>query len=324
MSLSNTTHSDKAHTNRYSAIGALFVLLYAVMSAAKEVVVGHVVQESDPNLLVFLSFGFVIFIFNADVIFNFTSFKKGWLIFSHHRKEIFLLNLETALAWGCFFWAVKYLEPAVVSAVTIGISPFFSLWLGVERDTGNNIKIRVFFSSITALLLLAATYLGLSAVGGIQLKALCIGALLCGLGGAAIALVTSRARLLYQKGYNAFDLMRTRFIVLVFVSGFYCLMVGGFDGASRTVTLAGAISVFGIAIPLLALQKGLERCAATTALLIIACAPGFTWLFQLFDSRLHYSSSTVIAIGALFLIACWSIASEHKQKKLGVYSHGQD
>nr|WP_241391679.1 hypothetical protein [Yersinia frederiksenii]ULG19789.1 hypothetical protein 49p1_00071 [Yersinia frederiksenii] len=313
MSLSERRNSGETLANRYSAIGAIFILLYSVMSAAKEVAIGHVVQNIDPNLLVFLSFGFVILIFNADVIWNFPSFAKGWQIFFNNFREIALLNLETALAWGCFFWAVRYLEPAVVSAVTVGISPFFSQLFGIERDNNRNVVIRVFFSSITSLFLLIATYLGFSAMGEVSLGTFLVGTLLCGLGGAAIALVTSRSRRLYKRGYNPFDLMRTRFVLLVCISGLATFIFDEFGAEPRTFSLAGIIAIFGISIPLLSLQKGLERCGSTTALLIISCAPGFTWLFQLFDPRLHYSTSTVVAIGALFLIACWSIVSEQKQ-----------
>lgn len=315
MSLNESKHDGKTLARRYSATGALLVLLYSVMSAAKEVVIGHVVQDTDPNLLVFLSFGIVILIFNADIIFNFSSFAKGWLIFSKSFRLITLLNLETALAWGCFFWAVRYLEPAVVSAVTVGISPLFSQLLGIEHDTNRNVKIRVFFSSLTTFFLLSSTYLGFSAIGGINFGAFWLGAFLCGLGGASIALVTSRSRRLYKEGYSAFDLMRTRFVLLVCISGLSAFFSGELGAVPHTFTLAGIIAVLGIAIPIFSLQKGLERCSSTTALLIITCAPGFTWLFQLFDSRLHYSTSTVAAIGLLFLIACWSIASEQRQAR---------
>jgi len=313
MLLNDSKQVSETLARRYSSTGAIFVLIYSVMSAAKEVVIGHVVQDTDPNLLVFLSFGLVTLIFNADIIFNFRSFRKGWSIFSKSFREIALLNLETALAWGCFFWAVRYLEPAVVSAVTVGISPLCSQLLGIECDNNRNVKIRVFFSALTAFFLLSSTYLGVSAIGDINSSAFWTGALLCGLGGAAIALVTSRSRRLYKHGYNAFDLMRTRFVLLVCLSGISAFMSGDLTPGSGTFILAGIIAVLGIAVPIFALQKGLERCGSTTVLLIIACAPGFTWLFQLFDSRLHYSVSTVVAICSLFLIACWNVVSEQRQ-----------
>ncbi|CAI2534988.1 EamA-like transporter family [Serratia ficaria] len=315
MSLSERRTPGETLTNRYSSIGAIFVLIYSVMSAAKEVTVGHVVQDIEPNLLVFLSFGFVILIFNIDVFFNFSSFVKGWQIIYKNLRDIALLNLETALAWGCFFWAVRYLEPAVVSAVTVGISPLFSQLFGIERDNNRNVANRVFLSSIISLFLLITTYFGFSAMGDVNLSTFLIGSLLCGLGGAAISLVTSRSRKLYKNGYNSFDLMRTRFVLLVIISGLATLSLHKFDVDSRTFSIAGIIAIFGIAIPIFSLQKGLEKCGSTTALLIISCAPGFTWFFQLFDPRLHYSASTVVAIVGLFLVACWSIVSEQKQAK---------
>ena len=315
MSLSERKHSGDILVTRYSSIGALFILFYSVMSAVKEVVVGHVVQNIDPNFLVFVSFGFVLLIFNTDVIYNFRSFKNGWSIFAKGLRQIILLNVETALAWGCFFWAVRYLEPAVVSAIMVGISPLFSLLLGTERDNDRNLKIRVFCSSLATLFLLLSTYLGFSAVGGISLSSFFTGTILCGFGGASIALVTSRSRRLYQEGYTAFNLMRTRFLLIVLISSASFFIHSDFKAEFHSFTLGGVIGLFGISIPVFALQKGLERCSSTIALLIIACGPAFTWVFQLFDNRLHYSASTIVAIAALFFIACWNILSEQMNAK---------
>lgn len=297
---------------RYSALGALFILGYCVLSAAKEVLIGHAVQDIDPNALVFVSFGLALLLFNAGAATDFRSYAARWRSYGGRRADLALLNVETAIAWGCFFWAVRHLEPAVVSAVTVGLSPFFAQAVGLEKEAGGAIAAKAALSAAVSLALLAATFLGFSAVGAVDPAGFAAGALLCALGAFAIARVTSRARRLYRAGYGAFDLMRTRFFVLVGASGLACLWSGGVEVDGRILATAGIIAIFGVAAPLLALQKGLERCSATVTLLIVASAPGFTWLFQLLDPRLDYSLATIAAIAALFAIAVWSVAGEER------------
>ena len=310
MSSEPLTTNGARTPSHYSAVGAFLVLCYSVLSAAKEVVIGHTVQNVNPNVLVFLSFGFTLIIFNADAATNFRLFARRWRFYADRRTDLLLLNVETGLAWGCFFWAVRYLEPAVVSVVTVGLSPLFSQLFGADRSAGVAIAAKVLLSSIVSACLLMVTFLGFSAVGEVDPFGFVFGAILCMLGALAIALVTSRTRRLYQAGYGALDLMRTRFFILVCASGLAASWSGGVQLDLSIIATSALIAVFGIALPLFALQKGLEDCSATVALLIISSAPGFTWLFQLFDPRLDYSLATIAAVGALFAISIWSIFSQ--------------
>jgi drug/metabolite transporter (DMT)-like permease len=310
MSFEPPTADGERTLNRYSAVGAFFVLCYSVLSAAKEVIIGHAVQDVNPNVLVFLSFGFTLIIFNAGAVLNFRLFARRWRFYADRRTDLLLLNVETGLAWGCFFWAVRYLEPAVVSAVTVGLSPLFSQIFSADRDSGVAIAAKVILSSIVSACLLVATFLGFSAVGLVDRFSFVFGAILCMFGALAISLVTSRTRRLYQAGCNALDLMRTRFLILVGISGLAASWSSGVELDTSLIATSAVIAVFGIALPLFALQKGLEDCSATMTLLIISSAPGFTLLFQMFDPRLDYSLATVAAVGTLFAISVWSVFSQ--------------
>ena len=314
MSFNHRNNLPALSLDNYTILGAVLVLVYCILSAAKEVMIGHHVQEISPNLLAFVSFGFVILIFNASALWRHQQFYAAW---SSYRKSIpglLHLNVETMLAWGCFFWAVKFLEPAVVSAVTVGLSSLFAQMFTPSETNNPNLTRKTLTSTGISLFLLITTYCGFSAMGHVSQQNLAIGALLCTLGAAAIARLTSRTRELYKRGYTAIDLMRARFFGLVGGSGTAVVLQGDAVVDLQLIVVSLLIAVFGIAAPIYSLQKGLERCSSTTTLLIIASAPGFTWLFQLTDPRLNYSTTTSFAIVALFLVAMWCIFGEEKAR----------
>ena len=322
MSVEGFNRQSAITPNDYTLFGALLVLAYCILSAAKEVVIGHYVQEIDPYLLVFVSFSFVILIFNSSVLWQRKQYCAAWRGYRKSLPSFVHLNVETMLAWGCFFWAVRFLEPAVVSAVTVGLSPLFAQHFAPCESGNATLARKALASAAISLFLLVATLAGFSAVGHVSPRDFAIGSILCVVGAAAIAQVTSRARKLYEKGYTALDLMRARFFGLVGGAGIALAVQESVAIDMELFAVALLIAVFGIAVPIYSLQRGLERCNSTITLLIIASAPGFTWLFQLADPRLEYSLVTSFAIIALFLVAIWCIFEEesttHASHLIGV------
>ena len=46
-------------------------------------------------------------------------------------NSIVVLNIITAIIFICFYYANKYIEPAIVSAIEIGIGPIIALVLSL-------------------------------------------------------------------------------------------------------------------------------------------------------------------------------------------------
>ncbi|WP_051556548.1 EamA family transporter [Alkalihalobacterium bogoriense] len=108
-------------------LGAMFLLGSAIFSAATQVYYANKVQGLDPFVFIFISFSITIIVFN--VLSHFSKSNRTFLI-KEGKKDLLFLNASTAVAIITFYYALKYVEPAIVSAIEIGVGPLFALLLG--------------------------------------------------------------------------------------------------------------------------------------------------------------------------------------------------
>ena len=272
----------------------------------KEVYAAHLLQNMEPSLLIFSCFLVTSFYFNAVQGKNVKPYVAS---LRKNSKDIFLLNLTTLGSWFSFFYAIKYIEPAVASTMTIAMGPLLTIILGTYlRPSSQVLKTEILASVglfIAIIILGFITWSGKSSIGLVATKETVVGFIAAIVCGVCIVGNTFFGKRLNDQGWSAAKVMAARFFLLLIISGFMFFRINpNMELLNNHFFNFMIIAIFGTIIPLYCLQRGIEKTEPITVSLAIAIAPLFTFLIQLFDSRLSSSIySFAVIIFVLFFIS---------------------
>lgn len=278
-----------------SQVGMLFVLAFLLMANANAVLSGWLLQTLHPFTLLFWSFLATSVFFLLRL--RFTQSSKDTRIPRDSIRPLILLNIASSLSWIGYYYALRYIEPAIVSALMGGIGPLFVVLSGLVLLRAMSLR-QVITSTgiiIGAIVLAWTSVSEQSAVQNVSQTHIVVGLVAALIGGFGQVLTTLSTKRLANKNWNASQLMAHRFYLLIAVSG-----LAAFNGPSLTVEtipdLFGllVVGIFGVLVPLWLLQKGIIHSSPFTVSVLLALGPLMTLCFQGFDSRLSLSLWSVI------------------------------
>ncbi|WP_285395068.1 EamA family transporter, partial [Lysinibacillus sp. fls2-241-R2A-57] len=130
-------------------VGIYALLGSAVLTSVSQVFYANQVQAVHPFLFTGISFFITALYFQI-----FASKQKTKVNWKEDKKPLLKLNIASAITFMGFYFALKYVEPAIVSSLEMGIAPLFILILMVlQRKTISflncNIKLNTFFKNIS-------------------------------------------------------------------------------------------------------------------------------------------------------------------------------
>ncbi len=277
--------------------GVLFVLLFNLLSSAKVVYVAHLIQETPAVLVMELTIGVMAIFFFALQARTLSSFLAK---IKKEYREVLLLNISTAMSWVTFFFAVKYLEPAVSDTIVFAVGPimtaFFWRILRPQSPVTKQERWAAIGVAVGLLFLGFNTIQGNSAVGTLSLEGALLGLLNSVVGGFGVAFNTIYSKRLSDNGMRVSEIMGCRFFLLLVVG---ILLWPNVEAVSFNPEFAMSIliiSFLGLIIPLYLIQMGIERCEPITVSLLLALIPAISFVFQTFDWRLEFSELSLIGI----------------------------
>jgi drug/metabolite transporter (DMT)-like permease len=289
-------------------LGPALVLLFCVSQAFRDVYFGHAFQGIDFFTVILLAFVASTIIFTAiPLIRKPAAFAK----LRGQLATVLLVNMTTALAWSCYFFALSRLEPSVVNTVHSGMAPLTVVALAAfgARIAKPQAVGWVEYAAYTgiALALAALGWVVLSdrsgMAGGGTASLLGLGALL--VSGASITVSLLYCKRLQDRGVSAEVVTAVRYLLLIAVAAGAVIHGDGFRGVGSLpagATLALLATVL-IVLPLFAFQVGIGLTAPLTANELRALGPVFVFALQQLDGRLHYSAPTLICILAYSVAA---------------------
>ena len=293
--------------------GCLLLLSYLLLIAGLDVYVGHLTQDVDPVRIVFWCFLItLIFFISTHKVKN-----VGSSLFSkvkQFKSSFFLINLATATAWLSYFISLKFIEPMLVAVGSCAITPVLTVYFSkVFRSHVKSTKSEVLAANaLTCVIIISLwqTYNGKSAVGVISNAETWIGfgcTLLCGVG---MTFCTLFSKKLNENGFTSHEIMATRFWLLVLIAGLITLLKNNIIPESiHELYSILIISLGGNIVGLYLLQKGIERLEPLTVSFFFAGGPIAVLPFQLLDSRLNLStSSLILAVMTVFLMSVGILA----------------
>jgi drug/metabolite transporter (DMT)-like permease len=289
---------------RAQTIGVVLVLVWVVLTASKDVYLGHLVQGLDSTLLLVGCIAIAVAFFNATQLTNRAAYAR---VFADNLVDVLWLNLFTAAAWASFFAALRFLEAAVAESFVVAVDPLATLVLA--RALRHESPVLPSELAASWAMLGAAAFLGVgvwygqSSVGAIgaadaTFAITCV--LVCGIANGGITVISKR---LADRKVTASQVIASRFWLLL-AGGLAFVLSRGQDMGALADHAGGVamIAVFGVIVPMFVLQKAIERAEPMTVVLVGSTVPVFAFAFQQLDSRLTFSWLSFAGVTAIFAI----------------------
>ena len=291
--------------NKHIKIGVCYILIFNLLSGIQGVYLSELLQNVNLFATIAITFFFVSMFFIIAL-----PFKKPQ---SYHKsrtvnlKNIIGLNIATAGSWIGFFTALKYIEPAVVSALANAVGPLLTLFITVLIIKSDKLTRGQILSALGVLffmlLIINSTmshsitteaFVFTNSIFGV------IMAIVCGL---SMVMNTIFSKKLNEEGVLPHEIMAFRFILIIVVSG----AAAGFDTLIETIQDYGfpllLVAFLGNVIPLYFLQLGISKVPPLIVSNCLVIAPLFYFLLQQFSERISFSVETLFCIlGSLICI----------------------
>ncbi|MBG03382.1 MAG: hypothetical protein CMM59_04820 [Rhodospirillaceae bacterium] len=278
--------------------GLLFLTVFALSQAVRDTFFANTFQSVSFLFVAALAFGMSTLLFG------------GWAVLRAPQEIRFLsgrparfavLNLTTALAWLAYFFALKHLEPAIVSMIYVGVGPLVILfWSGGERPGHMRFAECAAYTGIAAALA-GIAYVVLFGHSGLQSDdaTLRTGALIAVvIGGVSITVSHVIARQFNDDGASSNLVFASRFLIVVATAA-AAEAIFGSPALRPEGSQLGWIALCAFAlivIPSFSLQLGIARSSPLSVNVIRAMGPVFVFAAQQLDDRLSFSSATLLCI----------------------------
>ncbi len=298
--------------------GIACVVAFLLLANANAVLSGNLLQHIHPFLLLFWCFLITSIFFQIRLV-----------LFSDQKTKVMkpgsfgltiVLNAVTAFNWIGYFLALRYVEPAIVSALMGGFGPLSTIfWDHMIRKQKQSLSIYLVAMGILsgASILVVALLMGLSGTQQLELKYTVIGLVAGIIGGVSQALTIVVSKKMGDNGWTATQIMAYRFHLLVFIAAILAYYSGpGIVITSRTELLGIAlVTVLGVVLPLWLLQRGILLSEPFIVAALLAWAPLLTYFFQVFDSRIEMSSISFLGCMVVVFFSLLGIAKKSNIKR---------
>lgn len=307
-------------TNKAMSVGVLLLLTFVILSASKAVYLASMLQGKDPIVLLLLTFAITATFFNVLELRDVKAYKAS---ITGSFRDIALLNVFSASSWISYFYAIKYLEPAVHASVANSTGPLITIVAVLLFNTSEKVTRAQVVAAIgillSVLVLVYSTVTGRTAVGTIPTGNMVFGLVMALLCGVSIVCITFLSKRLNKAGWKSSRIMAARFIALL-LSAWALLPAGGLaQVSSQTDAIAVVvIAVFGVIIPVYCSQLGMEKVRdPMTVSLMIALLPLCMFGLQMFDSRLKASYFSLAGILSALVFTGYGIVVRFRETGRG-------
>jgi drug/metabolite transporter (DMT)-like permease len=288
-------------------VGLSALLASAFLVAISSVYYSGYIRALDPFAFTCFSFTLMTVLFHG--IYWVTRPRGGSPIGGVARIDLVLLNIFTALTFGSFFYALKFVEPAIVSAIEVGGGPIVALMAQWYRTRSVD---RVYVLCVAgigcgAAVLIVAAVLGHSGLTGIGARETTLGITAALINAASLCLAAIYSRRMSRHGWSPARILAHRSYVIIL----FCFVAAGGDAMVEVARRwEGAVfaSVTAVVIPLYLLQVGIKHCSTLIVVMSLAAVPVFTIVFELLDPRFHLSLPVLVGVSILFGSAVFAAA----------------
>lgn len=302
-----------------TTIGLIAIWGWCFFSALSRVLTSHVTQQIDPAVICFYTFIFSSLLFNVLNSRNSRN-TMSKLKDDDNRKNIILLNITTFGAWFFLIYPLKYIEPAMVSTITLGISPFATLVFAYFIYQKMELNI---FDIVISLMMLAIVfyiiylcYSGVTMIGKVPLMNLVYAIVSCLIVGFATTASNIFAKKLSNNQFKPIEVLASRFFLTVILSGIITVSMGKSLLVSYVdIENIAMLSVILVIFPLYLGQVGIKELEPITVAITAPLMPVLVLVFELIDHQ-HFSILAIISTIMICVLVILSVSVHYQKNKM--------
>lgn len=218
------------------------------------------------------------------------------------RKEIININLITLFCWLFFFYALKYIEPAIVAAILFGSR--FVVMLFIERcsySASAHQKKDYMIAGAVSAVIIYLVLISFSDYTAVEVHHTfsqdLFGVIASMVSGGMLAAGSISVKRLNLAGFSGMDVMCVRFVFLLILTGmiYYFFIPRAIDDYYFfEVVFVSALSL--VLIPQLLLQGAAMRLQPMTIAMALPLTPMIVYCLEFADGRLSTSFWTFIGV----------------------------
>lgn len=285
--------------------GIFIGLTFCLLSAAFDVYVAFVTQTLSTVVVIFYCFMSSAVLFLACAIHRNSAslslkIKVDW-------KSIIVVNVSVLLNWGGLFYALRYLEPAVVGVASVACGPALTLLISLLDKRGARIALEdalvsglVLFSVGVMLFNSFAGESGISTTSVGQRSLGIFSVIVCALG---TVMYTVFSKKMFARQWAIYEILAVRNIAMIAVCVIAIPVAGGSFSINRALILPMLILVvIGHLLPIYLIQKTIYYLTPIHVSLVLLTLPVFVLLLQYLDARVAFSVASVAAVSIIVLL----------------------
>ncbi|WP_229858378.1 DMT family transporter [Streptomyces poonensis] len=297
--------------------GVTPLLAYAVLTAAMDVYAGNRFDVVSPASIAAVSFTLTMVFFTGTEVRRRGLSQLG--VVTRHRRDLVAINITTALTWLSTFYALEYLEPAIVNVIGLALGPMVMTLAGPLLRRHSTVMATEIVVSVAIGVLLTAlvwgAFSGRSGLGDLPPRDAALGlvfTLICAAGSAVNIIYMKR---LDDVGCDPGTVLAVRFVLMSVVA--WILVALEDDPDLTAALLPGAVvAVIGVGLPIYVLQIGIRYTEPITTSLLVSLSPLFAIAMQLADGRLRFSLFTLgCVLGVVVLVAVGVVVRGRKPEE---------
>lgn len=292
-------------------------VVFVCLAAVRDVYLGGLFQQVSPLVVALVAFSLCTLVFLPTA---FVHSRDSLAVLRRRSRDLFWVNITSAIAWLAFLFALRFIEPSLVQILYSGIGPLSVVWIdrhfpGAIPPVPLTRTERPIYVGLLASLVFSAgvALCGLSGAGAQPVGVAALGVILAASGGISISVSTMLCRTLNEAGVAPGTLLSLRYPVTAFSAAVLAsLSSSGLPAGLSWVDAFMAIASILIIVPSYVNQVAISLASPLTVRAVLAGAPVLIFFVQLFEGRL---SASPYSLTAAILYAIVAISAGLARKR---------
>jgi len=296
-----TTAGPRGWHQSREAAGFLVSVAFVCLAAVRDVYLGGLFQRASPLLIAMVAFTLCTLVLLPIALVH---SRDSFAVLLRRSRDLFWVNVTSAIAWLAFFYALRLIEPSLVQILYSGIGPLSVVWIdrhlpgAIPAVPLTRAERSIYVGLLASLVFSAAVALcGLSGAGAQPVGVTAPGVILAASGGISISVSTMLCRKLNDAGVTPGALLSLRYPATVFSAAVLASLSFSGPPAALSLRLDAFLVIASLLIvfPSYVNQVGISLASPLTVRVVLATGPVLIFFFQLIEGRLSASPYSLTA-----------------------------